>query len=443
MSESLSHQRQTLVKLLRQAAELEQNLLLAYLYSTFSLKSTPDQSCSDAEWEVVRRWYSQLLMVARQEMEHLSLVQSLLLAIGEPPYFGRANLSGVRAEGEQGTSSLEPVQFPIGLVPYSRETIQEYVCIESPSLESLREFGVPIPPWCFEEGERECFHARMKSFLEAGPAGEAGAGTIEELYEQIAEHIKALGDAIFVGSPAAQPAIQSEYNIFIPMVDDATSALAAVDLITKQGEGSTASHTFRSHFHMFLEMEREFGFMLQRNTGFKPVLPWETVSSSSEIEDAVAKELFEICNEAYVAVVFMLAGYYNRFDSNSGFSQSLQMSAFAPMMTMVFRPLLELLAGRPINDSGCRTGPSFHLSPEQQAAVAEPAKAGDVINSLEANIARVEALRSRVKKLLGMPGLTEAERMLVNYLHENTYRLSNNLPQIATQGILPNLNPES
>lgn len=81
-----------LAKHLRFAAELEHQFTCMYLYAAFSLKKHADgPSFNNAHVEVTRRWASIIYMVARQEMEHLAIVNQLLAAIGEPPCYNRRN----------------------------------------------------------------------------------------------------------------------------------------------------------------------------------------------------------------------------------------------------------------------------------------------------------------------------------------------------------------
>src|SRR3954464_11781982 len=84
--------RDLLVHLLREAAEIEQQLMIQYLYAAFSMKKRPDATCTPAQYEVVRRWQSTVYMVARQEMEHLALVNGMLTAIDAEPFFDRQNI---------------------------------------------------------------------------------------------------------------------------------------------------------------------------------------------------------------------------------------------------------------------------------------------------------------------------------------------------------------
>src|SRR5512144_2395549 len=83
--------KELLVRCLQEAAEIEHQLMIQYLYAAFSMKRHPDGTCSDAQYEHVRRWQSTVYMVARQEMEHLALVNGMLTAIGAQPFFDRQN----------------------------------------------------------------------------------------------------------------------------------------------------------------------------------------------------------------------------------------------------------------------------------------------------------------------------------------------------------------
>src|SRR5258706_16148672 len=79
-----------LVALLTEAAELEHALSCQYLYAGFTLKNEyAEGEVSYEEAESLRRWKGEMMLIARQEMEHLGLVSNLLTAIGEAPYFWR------------------------------------------------------------------------------------------------------------------------------------------------------------------------------------------------------------------------------------------------------------------------------------------------------------------------------------------------------------------
>jgi hypothetical protein len=65
-------QREILVNLLYEAAELEHNLMCTYLYAAFSLRDGEAEGLSAAEAAAVKRWRQALLGVAIDEMGHLT-----------------------------------------------------------------------------------------------------------------------------------------------------------------------------------------------------------------------------------------------------------------------------------------------------------------------------------------------------------------------------------
>jgi hypothetical protein len=89
--------RQLLVDLLYEAAELEHCLLNTYLFAACSVKTLPCEFAKTGngqenrrravQFERVRNWKRALLQVAREEMLHLHYVQCMLRALGERPHF--------------------------------------------------------------------------------------------------------------------------------------------------------------------------------------------------------------------------------------------------------------------------------------------------------------------------------------------------------------------
>src|SRR5436309_3069621 len=70
------------VFLLHIAAEVEQALMLQYLYAAYSLNTDPDLP-PDRKAQV-RAWRATVLGIAREEMGHLVTVQNLLRLMGAP-----------------------------------------------------------------------------------------------------------------------------------------------------------------------------------------------------------------------------------------------------------------------------------------------------------------------------------------------------------------------
>ena len=167
-----------LERYLTEAATLEHQFMAQYLYAAFSLKKDPDERCGDAEFEYVRRWASTIYRIARQEMEHLSIVNSILTAIGGQPYFGhvgsfptltrwylqdalRAKRSGpvlAAAMGAQAVAAMPPpCDIPFFLERFSLATARRYACMESPHLSCV----VPadredLLRWCYQDAAGGC-----------------------------------------------------------------------------------------------------------------------------------------------------------------------------------------------------------------------------------------------------------------------------------------------
>lgn len=152
--------RDELVHALRDAAELEHQLMCEYLYAAYSLKREPDGTCTGPQAEYVRRWCSTLYFVARQEMEHLSLANGMLTAIGAQPWFVRPNFGpepvvspyfAAPALVASAGPGRRPVDLPYTLERFDRRTVERFVCGESPPWDDLPP-GM-VPSWCFEDGD--------------------------------------------------------------------------------------------------------------------------------------------------------------------------------------------------------------------------------------------------------------------------------------------------
>ncbi len=78
--------RTDLLQALCDAAQLEQALCCAYLFAALSIKRRSDEGVPQVRLADLRNWESVLLLIARQEMDHLGIVCNLLTAIGGMPY---------------------------------------------------------------------------------------------------------------------------------------------------------------------------------------------------------------------------------------------------------------------------------------------------------------------------------------------------------------------
>lgn len=107
-----------MVRLLREAAEVEHALMVQYLYAAFSVKASEYPRVLG----LATSSPTSLLGVAIQEMEHLHTVNQLLVEIGAAP--------GLVSQEFPYEPDIYP--FPLHLEPLSQKTLAKYVYAEAP-----------------------------------------------------------------------------------------------------------------------------------------------------------------------------------------------------------------------------------------------------------------------------------------------------------------------
>jgi hypothetical protein len=109
-----------LVRLLREASEIEHALLVQYLYAAFSVRPKYQRSIVGRAFPISAR---NLLGVAVQEMQHLDDVNQMLVAVGASPNLLRQDFP------------YEPAIYPFAfnLEPMSRGSLAKYVWTEAPA----------------------------------------------------------------------------------------------------------------------------------------------------------------------------------------------------------------------------------------------------------------------------------------------------------------------
>ena len=88
------------------------------------MKRAPEEGVTWQQLELMRQWGASLLLVARQEMEHLGLVCNLLTAIGEAPTLRRPDFP------------LGPRYYDLGipclLEPFGLPALERFIGFEAP-----------------------------------------------------------------------------------------------------------------------------------------------------------------------------------------------------------------------------------------------------------------------------------------------------------------------
>lgn len=107
-----------LVRLLSEAAEIEHDLMIQYLYAAFSLKPDYEALIGTAAPNA-----ASFLGVAIQEMQHLAIVNRLLVALGAAPVLKRRDFP----------YEVDIYPFPFELEPLTANSLAKYVYCEAPA----------------------------------------------------------------------------------------------------------------------------------------------------------------------------------------------------------------------------------------------------------------------------------------------------------------------
>ncbi|WP_171166917.1 ferritin-like domain-containing protein [Streptomyces sp. I05A-00742] len=359
-----------LLTVLRQAATLELAVMLQYLYAAFSLPThgagrvhvrrglwTPRQLelvCGQGGATLDDGIRGSLLTVAREEMIHFLLVNNIIMALGEPfhvPVVDFGTLNG-----------RLPVPLDFALEGLGIGSVQRYIAVEQPA---------GLTPELRQEG---------------APAGRSvprtGAwGSISELYAAIREGLRRVPDLFLVEKGRGG----GEHHLFLREtvnkahpdyqleVDDLSSALFAVDLITEQGEGGTAfaaTPSETSHFETFLRIgellttERApgpHGRLLPWNPAY-PVLRNPTLGTGDAAKDPItdpeARAVARLFNQAYELMLRLMVQHFGE-SPDASLRRSKLMNASIDVMTGMMRPLAELLVTMDSGRRGRTAGPTF------------------------------------------------------------------------------------
>ncbi|MBV8525978.1 MAG: hypothetical protein JOY71_28350 [Acetobacteraceae bacterium] len=166
-----------LLRLLRDATEIEHALMVQYLFAAFSLKPGYESLVGYGDPNATT-----LLGVAIQEMQHLAVVNRFLVALGGAP-----NLAP-----QEFPFDVDIYPFTFNLEPLSRETLAKYVFAEAPP--GILDSDVP-------KGDDVTFVNSIWALL--GP--EARVNHLGSLYKRIIALTRELEASGSAGLPALTP----------------------------------------------------------------------------------------------------------------------------------------------------------------------------------------------------------------------------------------------
>jgi hypothetical protein len=297
--------RQQIIHELHEAAELEQNLMCAYLYAAFSLKDAAD-GLSAEETQAVQRWRGEILKIAIDEMSHLVAVWNITAAIGGSPRFGRSNFP------------IDPGYLPAGLVvklaPFSADVLQHFIYLERPG-DSNEPDGRGFEQAPFTRGAVLPSPLTPMSFDYA---------TVGEFYRTLEDALAGLAgslgdDALFCGDPALQMSPSEAGLKGAHVVRCSKTALEAMGVIVTDGEGAPGENE-NSHFSRFMKIRDEYRALLANNPGFEPAHPAAVnpvlrrppgLAGRVWIDDPETASVVDLANAVYQTLVRLLGHSYS------------------------------------------------------------------------------------------------------------------------------------
>ena len=458
---SIPKTREELLCKLQIAAQLEHNLLCAYLFTASTLKQDGSEFAAPVSSDVtstLSQWKGMVTGVAVQEMLHLSLASNLISAIGGLPFFNRKNFPLDQVP-------FYPPNFRLDLQPYSIEALIIYYLFEA------------FDPLNMTEDQKEKIRKFVRKMLKASPAErgmkpareaiecvlkEDAVDPIEsigELYLNIARGIVAQGEGLFIGDPNTQMTdaavttlfFWAEWNPFAPDntqplpdprtpnligVTDQRSAIQAINTIIMTGEGqaqpwidfvNSLGYTFPainqpSHEATFLSLIKQYaptltkwrdkyGVWLQparpaaKNPYPANFIPTDAGTPITPVTDPFSAEMITLYNDTYDLMLMLLQRTFGRMDENS-FEAGCLIQTTIRTMVYVLGSHAGVLTQLPTVVGGAQTGgPSFTVPLLARTALA-PGKKAAWTRMIES----FQGLAVRALALSKMPG---AKRVIV------------------------------
>ena len=335
--------REQLFHLLAEAAEVEHTLMCSYLYVAFSLRAKDDVALSAAERAAVARWRETILGVAIEEMSHLLVVANVSAALGGRPHLARPNFP------------VSPGYFPSGvavkLAPFSEATLDHLIFLERPR--GVKGHDGP--------GFQEADYRREEAYEGLMP-GVRDYRTVGDLYEVLKSTLtqahEVIGTGLFIGGAGAQVDGKLIGAKDVRPVLDLPEAIAALDTIVEQGEGSPGDRE-DSHYRRFQMVRSEYETLRAANPSFAPARPSATnpvMRRPPDPEDKVfvehpeAARVLDFANAVYGHLLRLLVQAFGRSGPRAADEQRDCIDAAVHLMHAVDR-LGSLLARLPATPS--------------------------------------------------------------------------------------------
>ncbi|MCU1628893.1 MAG: hypothetical protein JWP64_3842 [Pseudonocardia sp.] len=370
---------------LKSAATIELAVMLQYLYAAYSLPTygggqehvrrglwTPEQLrliCGTGGETAAGGVRGTLLAVAREEMIHFLMINNIIMAMGEPFFVPMVDFGTINS-----TLSI-PLDF--ALEPLGLGSLERFIAIERPESQigAVQRDGGPGSPGY--EGSPP---------VEPAPGAVPEYRSLSELYAAVREGLQRVPDLFMVEKGRGggehhlflREAINAVHPDYQLEVDDLSSALFAIDVVTEQGEGNklvSVSASGDSHYETFLRLSDEI--MAEQLAGRRGARrPWtpaypvprnptvcEGHPGCEPVTDPDAQAVMRLFNRSYYLMFQLMVQHFGH-SPDASLRRSKLMNAAIDVMTGIMSPLAELLVTLPSGARGRTAGPSFELDDE-------------------------------------------------------------------------------
>ena len=352
------------------------------------------------------------------------MVQNLFALLGEPSHLWRPRFPV--------DPNPYPIDAPLELRRFSAEAVAGYRYIEKPSTLEL-----PNP------------------FGDAGAgSGRTRHGSIEELYDEIRGLFESLVDHRWIDARNYNRVVNEHFGFNIdldPVIHGRVHQYveSIIDMIISQGEGvGDVPPPLGSHFMTFQKIIDDMAGVPSDllDECALPVAPGPYLDSSAAggtlVEHPYTREVMALFDDGYQLMCRMLTGFFDCYelDTTTGIHpprlNAWFQTAFYPLMTMMMRPLGEILCRLPVAErpergpNGLPTstaGPSFELRPDDPSAVAAWYTLEPWVDGLDGLAVRCRNLATVPTGIepIGFDGARSLSERL-SYMSENLHRMSVN-----------------
>ena len=342
--------------MLSEAAALEHMIMCGYLFTSFSLKDSPDEGLSSTQSAAIKRWDSAISGVAVQEMLHLALVNNLLTSIGAAPYFGRPNFP------HSGRYFAPDVQ--LALLPFGERALRHFLYLERPESFEIEDApGFDLNAAAVPNTVGDEIVPEAQSFLTIGDLYRGLENGFDHLAQKLGER------RLFVGSARSQ-ATQKYFSWpELVTITDLASSKRAIETIITEGEGARGNWE-NAHFGKFYHVLNEYLEFKREDPGFEParpaipacVRPPFDMRKVAKITDPFTAGASNLFNANYELTVQLLCRFFMHTETTGTELQTLSSSAMGAMV-QVLRPLGKILTRLPVGEHhpGKTAGPCFEM----------------------------------------------------------------------------------